>query len=125
MWVELPKEPSVKYFDKSGHVLCLGTFSKIFCPGYRIGWIAGDKDIIQKYVLVKQCTDLQCNTIAQRDIAKYLELYDIDKHIEKIREVYRERRNLAIETMKKNFLKKLSLQDHRVDYLCGLNFQEK
>ena len=97
--------PSVKSFDKSGHVLCLGTFSKIFCPGYRIGWIAGDKDIIQKYVLVKQCTDLQCNTIAQRDIAKYLELYDIDKHIEKIREVYRERRNLAIETMKKEFPK--------------------
>lgn len=95
--------PSIKSFDKSGHVLCLGTFSKIFCPGYRIGWIAGNKEIIKKYVLVKQCTDLQCNTIAQRDIAKYLEIYDIDKHIEKIREVYRERRNLAIRTMEKEF----------------------
>lgn len=95
--------PSIKSFDKSGHVLCLGTFSKIFCPGYRIGWIAGDKEIIERYVLVKQCTDLQCNTIAQRDIAKYLEIYDIDKHIEKIREIYRERRNLAIETMEKEF----------------------
>lgn len=95
--------PSIKSFDKSGHVLCLGTFSKIFCPGYRIGWIAGDKEIIKKYVLVKQCTDLQCNTIAQRDIAKYLEIYDIDKHIEKIRKVYRERRNLAIRTMEKEF----------------------
>ncbi|EKQ56416.1 MULTISPECIES: PLP-dependent aminotransferase family protein [unclassified Clostridium] len=100
--------PSIKSFDKSGHVLCLGTFSKIFCPGYRIGWIAGEKELIQKYVLVKQCTDLQCNTIAQRDIAKYLELYDIDKHIEKIREVYRERRNLAIETMEKDFPKGVS-----------------
>lgn len=55
--------PSIKSFDKSGHVLCLGTFSKIFCPGYRIGWIAGEKEIIQKYVLVKQCTDLQCNQL--------------------------------------------------------------
>lgn len=99
--------PSIKSFDKSGHVLCLGTFSKIFCPGYRIGWIAGDKELIQKYVLVKQCTDLQCNTIAQRDIAKYLQIYDIDKHIEKIREVYRERRNLAIETMEKEFPKEV------------------
>jgi 2-aminoadipate transaminase len=99
--------PSVKSFDKSGHVLCLGTFSKIFCPGYRIGWIAGAKEIIQKYVLVKQCTDLQCNTIAQREISKYLEIYDIDKHIEKIREVYRERRNAAIETMEKEFPKEI------------------
>lgn len=91
--------PSVKSFDKLGNILCTGTFSKIFCPGYRIGWIAGDKDIIRKYVLVKQGVDLQCNTIAQMEIAKYLQLYDIDKHIDKIRETYRNRRNLAVETM--------------------------
>lgn len=45
--------PSVKAFDKSGHVLCLGTFSKIFCPGYRIGWIAGEKEIIKKICISK------------------------------------------------------------------------
>jgi len=95
--------PSVKSFDTEGYILCTGSFSKIFCPGYRIGWIAGDKDIIRKYVLVKQGTDLQCNTIAQMDIAKYLELYDIDEHIAKIVETYRERRNLAVHTMGKLF----------------------
>ncbi|WP_026888009.1 PLP-dependent aminotransferase family protein [Clostridium beijerinckii] len=99
--------PSIKSFDKSGHVLCSGTFSKIFCPGFRIGWIAGDKEIIQKYVLVKQGTDLQCNTIAQRVIAKYLELYNIDEHIEKIRKVYKERRDLALETMESEFPKEI------------------
>ena len=94
---------SVKSFDSTGNILCTGTFSKIFCPGYRIGWIAGDKDIIRKYVLVKQGTDLQCNTIAQMEIAKYLDLYDIDAHIEKIRKVYRNRRDLAVQTMEKLF----------------------
>jgi len=97
--------PSVKSFDKEGYVLCTGSFSKIFCPGYRIGWIAGDKDIIRKYVLVKQGTDLQCNTIAQMEIAKYLELYDIDKHISKIIKTYRFRRDLAVKTMEKAFPK--------------------
>ena len=95
--------PSVKSFDTTGNILCTGTFSKIFCPGYRIGWIAGDKDIIRKYVLVKQGTDLQCNTIAQMEISKYLELYDIDTHIGKIREVYRKRRDLAVQTMESTF----------------------
>ncbi|MCL2765945.1 MAG: PLP-dependent aminotransferase family protein [Treponema sp.] len=94
---------SVKSFDITGNILCTGTFSKIFCPGYRIGWIAGEKEIIQKYVLVKQGTDLQCNTIAQMEISKYLELYDIDRHIEKIREVYKNRRNTAIKTMEDLF----------------------
>lgn len=95
--------PSVKSFDSSGCVFCLGTFSKTFCPGYRIGWIAGDKTAIQQYVLVKQGADLQCNTIAQREIAKYLELYDIDEHISKIREVYRRRRDLTLKIMEEEF----------------------
>lgn len=95
--------PSVKAFDRIGCVLCSGTFSKTLCPGFRIGWIAGDKSAIQKYVLVKQGTDLQCNTFAQREIAKYLELYDIDEHIAEIREIYRRRRDLTIETMEATF----------------------
>ncbi|MEQ8176585.1 MAG: PLP-dependent aminotransferase family protein [Syntrophomonadaceae bacterium] len=95
--------PSVKSFDEIGCVLCLGTFSKTFCPGYRIGWIAGDKKAIEKYVLVKQGADLQCNTIAQMEIAKYLELYDIDEHIGRIREVYRRRRDLTVKTMEEVF----------------------
>lgn len=97
--------PSVKSFDTAGNILCMGTFSKIFCPGYRIGWIAGDEGIIQKYVLAKQGTDLQCNTLAQMEIAKYLELYDIDAHIARIREAYRSRRDAAIQTMEKTFPK--------------------
>jgi len=95
--------PSVKSFDTQGYVLCTGTFSKIFCPGYRIGWIAGEKEIIRKFVLAKQGTDLQCNTIAQMEIAKYLELYDIDEHIGKIRDVYRRRRDLAVQVMENEF----------------------
>lgn len=97
--------PSVKSFDKSGNILCLGTFSKIFCPGYRIGWIAGSKEIMQKYVLVKQSTDLQSSTIAQREIAKYLEMYDIDEHIKEICKVYKTRRDLIVKTMEEEFPK--------------------
>lgn len=95
--------PSVKSFDEAGNVLCTGSFSKIFCPGFRIGWMAGDKEIIRKYVLVKQGTDLQCNTIAQMTIAEYLKRYDIDKHIAKIIEVYRKRRDIAMKCMERYF----------------------
>lgn len=102
--------PAVKSFDQAGNVLCMGTFSKIFCPGYRIGWVAGNPTVIGKLVLVKQCTDLQCNTMAQRDIAKYLELYDIDEHITKIREVYRRRRDLAYRIMMEEFPEKVSFK---------------
>lgn len=95
--------PSAKAFDVIGNILCTGTFSKIFCPGYRIGWIAGDKNIIRQLVLAKQSADLQCSTIAQMEIAKFLELYDIDEHIEKIRTVYKRRRDLLVKTMEETF----------------------
>lgn len=95
--------PSIKSFDKDGNVLCTGSFSKIFCPGFRIGWIAGDKDLIRKYVLVKQGVDLQCNTIAQMTIAEYMAHYNIDKHISKIVDVYRKRRDVAIDAIKTYF----------------------
>jgi 2-aminoadipate transaminase len=99
--------PSVQSFDRTGNVLCTGTFSKIFCPGFRIGWIIGDKEIIRKYVLVKQGADLQCNTFAQMVISKFLGTNDIDKHISSIRETYRKRRDLAISTMERTFPKEV------------------
>lgn len=95
--------PSLQHFDETGNVVCFGTFSKIFCPGYRIAWVAAHKDIIEKLVIVKQSTDLQCNTSAQMDIAKYLELNDIDKHIEGIRKLYKKRCDLALKTMEEEF----------------------
>lgn len=95
--------PSVKSFDQANKVMITGTFSKIFCPGYRIGWIAGDKELIRKFILVKQGVDLQCNTIAQMEIAKYLELYDIDEHIAKIRSTYKNRRDIALQSIEEYF----------------------
>lgn len=95
--------PAIKSFDEQGCVLYTGTFSKTFCPAYRIGWVAGDKEIIQKYTLAKQGTDLQSNTLAQMEIATYLKLYDIDLHIAKILEVYKRRRDLILKTMEEEF----------------------
>lgn len=114
--------PSIKSFDKVGNILCTGSFSKIFCPGFRIGWIAGDKDIIRKYVLVKQGTDLQCNTIAQMTIAEYLKRYDIDEHISKIVEVYRKRRDIALECIERYFPNDINILILKAGYLLGLNY---
>ncbi|MFV0394960.1 MAG: PLP-dependent aminotransferase family protein [Coprobacillaceae bacterium] len=99
--------PAIQSFDIKGNILSTGTFSKTFCPGFRIGWIAGDKDIIKKYVLVKQGVDLQCNTFVQMVISKYLENYNIDTHIQKIRDSYKNRRNVLVEQMGELFPKEV------------------
>lgn len=95
--------PSLKALDTKDLVIFLGSFSKIFCPGFRIGWIIADETILAKYKYVKQAADLQTSTIAQREVNKFMELYDLDAHVEKIKAVYRKRRDLALQTMKKEF----------------------
>lgn len=95
--------PSIKSFDTEGYVIYLGTFSKTFCPGLRIGWVCADPEIIQKYVIVKQGADLQCSTIAQRETALYMQTYDLNDHISKIRSIYKNRRDIMLENIEKYF----------------------
>ena len=95
--------PSLKSMDKKGLVIILGTFSKIFCPGYRLGWTCASQDILSKFIFVKQGADLQASSISQREVSKFIELYDLDNHVKKIKEVYVRRRDLMLNTMKEEF----------------------
>ncbi|GAA0116313.1 aminotransferase-like domain-containing protein [Clostridium senegalense] len=101
------KLPAVKAFDESGFVINLGTFSKTFCPGLRLGWIVADTKILQKYILIKQGADLQCNTLSQVIAARYMEKYSLDEHIASLIKVYKKRRDLMIDSMKTYFPKEV------------------
>jgi 2-aminoadipate transaminase len=91
--------PCVKSLDQKGLVIHVSTFSKTFCPGLRIGWITAAPSIFEKFVLIKQGADLHTSSISQRELSKYLEMYDYDANIAKITGVYRKRRDAMIEAM--------------------------
>lgn len=101
--------PSLKSMDTKGLVVFLGTFSKTFAPGLRIGWVAAAPEILEKYNVIKQSADLQCSTISQRELAKFIEMYDFDAHVEKIIKVYGKRRDLMLENIKKHFPENISV----------------
>ena len=95
--------PSLKHYDQKGLVIYVSTFSKTFCPGMRIGWLAAQPKFLEKYILVKQGADLHTSSISQREISKYLELYNLDENVNKIRELYRARRDIMLTAMDKYF----------------------
>ncbi|KPU45781.1 2-aminoadipate transaminase [Oxobacter pfennigii] len=97
--------PSIKSMDEKGLVIFLGTFSKIFCPGLRIGWVAAQKELIDKYATVKSCSDVHTSNMGQREIVKFMEMYDIEENIERIKFLYRARRDSMIKTMEEEFPK--------------------
>ncbi|AOY78462.1 PLP-dependent aminotransferase family protein [Clostridium formicaceticum] len=99
--------PPIKSFDTEGRVIYLSTFSKIVCPGFRIGWVCGEKEIINKYGLLKQGTDLHTNIFSQLQILYFFKTYDIKQRINKVREIYKKKRDVMIETIEKEFPKEV------------------
>lgn len=95
--------PSLASLDDEGRVVFLGTFSKTFCPGYRVGWIVADEALREKYVLAKQAADLHTSSINQREISLYLEMYDTDEHIALLRSVYGRRRDAMVRAIAERF----------------------
>ncbi|NLW02049.1 MAG: PLP-dependent aminotransferase family protein [Clostridiaceae bacterium] len=95
--------PAVKSMDTEGWVVYLGTFSKTLCPGMRIGWIAAHRQLIEKFVLVKQGADLHTSTISQMQINLYIGKEDFDGHIQTLRQVYRKRRDAITRAMERYF----------------------
>lgn len=91
--------PALQSMDDKGLVICLGTFSKTFCPGMRIGWIAADSRIIAKCILIKQAADLCTSLKTQMEISYFIDQYDFEANIQKIINVYRRRRNAMVEAL--------------------------
>ena len=78
-------QPLLKSLDETGGVIFLGTFSKIFCPGVRLGWMIAEPELVQKMILVKQANDQCPNSMGQKMIQEFGEKGLLAKQIIKIR----------------------------------------
>jgi len=85
--------------DNEDRVLYVSTFSKILSPGLRLGWIAGEKQIIEKISIAKQSMDLCTSTLTQYIAAEALRQGVIERHIPKVREVYRKKRDTMLKAL--------------------------
>ncbi len=82
-----------------GNVITLFTFSKIFVPGFRLGFIVGPADVIRKFVILKQAMDLCSSPTLQLATAEFLRRGLLQNHIKRMIEVYRQKRDLMIKTL--------------------------
>lgn len=77
-------------------VIYTSTFSKTVAPGFRIGWLAGPREVIRLGALSKQSTDLHTSTVDQRALYYFLKDYPVQDHVDRLRAVY-ERRMQAMQ----------------------------
>ena len=93
--------PPVKAYLDEG--ILFGSFSKIVSPGMRLGWIVAPEEVMDKLIIAKQASDLHSNYFTQRVVYQYLKNNPVDEHIQKIRNLYRNQRNIMIRMMEKYF----------------------
>src|SRR6056297_195776 len=95
--------PTIKSLDIDGRVIYLGSFSKVFCAGMRVGWIFAEKSLINKFEILKQGWDLQSNQLAQMQVNEYLANYNLDEQIKRIINGYKEKRDVMCEYIDEKF----------------------
>ena len=100
---------SIKSMDTDDRVVYLGTFSKILSPGMRIGWVYAGEEIMDKYIRVKQRTDVHTNSVTQMELVSFLNNNSIDDHIKELIKLYSNRRDIMIESINKYFPKEVKL----------------
>lgn len=91
--------PAIKYFDTDGWVVFLGSFSKIISPGLRVGYIAGDPEIIRKCTVGKQSTDVHTANLNQAIVNQFLRRNLLPEHIRSIRAEYGVKMQLMLDAL--------------------------
>lgn len=90
--------PALRSMSPDG-VIYLGSFSKTFAPGFRVGWAVAPHAVREKLVLASEAAILCPSNASQMAITAYLDHQDWRGQIKKFREQYRERRDALISAL--------------------------
>lgn len=93
---------STMYSLSPDRVIHLGSFSKIFAPGFRLGWAIAHPDILDKIYVCKQSLDLCPPIFDQYVAAEFLSRGRLDANLAKSIELYRKKRDLLLNLLEEN-----------------------
>ncbi len=85
--------------DEADRIVYLGSFSKTFAPGMRVGWVLAPHAVREKLVLAQESATLCPPTFSQQMVSAYLAGYDWRGQVKQFREMYRERRDAMLEAL--------------------------
>jgi 2-aminoadipate transaminase len=95
--------PALRTLDPD-NVIYLGTVSKVFSPGVRVGWALAGQSVVQRLVLAKEAADLCGSTFTMLVTERYFA--DEDRwrtNLATLNGIYRSRRDVMLEAIEEHF----------------------
>jgi GntR family transcriptional regulator/MocR family aminotransferase len=92
--------PSLQGLDADLRVIYIGTFSKVLFPSLRVGYIVIPPDLVERFVAVRFAMDIFPSYLFQEVLTDFMRLGYFARHIHRMRQVYRERRSVLVQSLK-------------------------
>ena len=83
-----------------GRVLYAGSVSKTLAPGLRLGWLVCPAHLVAPIAAAKEALDRGSAGLEQLAFADFLERGELDRHLRRMRPIYRRRRNALLEGLR-------------------------
>lgn len=91
--------PSLQGLDAAGHVLYVGTFSKVLAPGLRVGFAVLPEGLVEPACRARLVMDRHVTLSVQAVLAEFMADGHLERHIARLRSVYDARRKALVESI--------------------------
>ena len=84
------------------HVIYAGSASKTLAPGLRLGWLIAPTELVDALATAKEATDRGSASLEQLAFADFLARSDFDRHLRRMRPIYRARRDALLDALRRH-----------------------
>ena len=110
--------------DSNGRVLYLSTVSKTLAPGFRVGWMAAPRFLIDRFDTAKQSTDLSSGVLDQHIALEAIRRGVIDRLAPTLRAAYRQKRDVIERAIRTHIGDRLSWQSPKGGFFVWATLPE-